>query len=48
MEVKLGKKKVISNKCRKNNSGKRKEVKFGKKMVISNEWRKNNSGKKKI
>ena len=42
MEVKLGKKKVISNKWRKNNSGKRKKVKLGKKNVISNKWRKNN------
>ena len=42
MEVKLDKKKVISTKCRKNNSGKRKEVKLGKKKFISNDWRKNN------
>ena len=47
MEVKLGKKKVNSNKWRKNNSGKRKEIKLGKKKIISNKCRKNNSGKRK-
>ena len=31
MEVKLGKKKVIINEWRKNNSGRRKDVKLGKK-----------------
>ena len=46
MQVKLGKKKVVSKKWRKNNSGMRKGVKLGKKKVISNKWRINNPGKR--
>ena len=46
MEVKIGKKKVISNEWKKNNDGNRKEVKLSKKKVISNKWRINNPGKR--
>ena len=39
MDVKVGKRKVISNEWKKNYSGKKNEVKLGKKKVISNKWR---------